>query len=69
LTPAKGEKPWLWTVRTNVSGSWKSQVLPGWLRTHQLLEGLVDSVLVTAVSRTGIESAAATAGGSVHAIP
>lgn len=56
LTPKTGETPWLWTVRANPNGTWTSEVLPGWLRSHQLLGANIDSVYVTAVSRTGIES-------------
>jgi hypothetical protein len=56
LTPTRGEAPWLWTVRARRNGTWASEVLPGWLRSHQLLGDSVDSVYVTAVSRTGIES-------------
>jgi len=56
LAPTSGEGPWLWTVRARRNGTWTSEVLPGWLRSHQLLGDSVDSVYVTAVSRTGIES-------------
>jgi uncharacterized lipoprotein YddW (UPF0748 family) len=59
LTPAKGGKVWLWTVRTLVDGNWTSEVLPGSLRAHRLLAAKPERVYVTAVSRTGIESAAA----------
>lgn len=69
LTPAKGDKPWLWTVRTSVAGAWTTEVLPGWLRAHQLPEGPIDGVYVTSVSRTGVESAAASAAVAVRAIP
>jgi uncharacterized lipoprotein YddW (UPF0748 family) len=58
LKPKPGETPWLWTVRTLRDGGWRYEVLPGWLRSHQLF-GDVDSVSVTAVSRTGVESARA----------
>jgi uncharacterized lipoprotein YddW (UPF0748 family) len=56
LAPAKGEKPWLWTVRTRSGAGWKSEVLPGWLKSHRLAVPGADEVVVTAVSRTGIES-------------
>ena len=56
LTPGKGEKPWLWTVRTLSNGVWTAEVLPGWLRSHRLPGATFDRVLVTAVSRTGVES-------------
>jgi hypothetical protein len=61
MTPVKGQTPWLWTVRTRSNGSWTSEVLPGWMRTHRLAPSSVDEVVVTAVSRTGIESAEAKA--------
>ena len=62
LTPAKGEKVWLWTVRTYVNGEWNSEVLPGWLRVHRLAFPHVSQVYVTAVTRTGIESSPAVFG-------
>jgi uncharacterized lipoprotein YddW (UPF0748 family) len=57
LAPKQGEKAWLWTVRTEVNGAWTSEVLPGWLRVHRL-PAAFDAVVVTAVSRTGVESRA-----------
>jgi hypothetical protein len=59
FAPPKGEVVWLWTVRTSRGGTWTGEVLPGWVRSHQLPGGIPDSVRVTAVSRTGVESAAA----------
>jgi hypothetical protein len=56
MTPAKGETPWLWTVRSLSNGVWTSEVLPGWMRSHRLAQTAADEVVVTAVSRTGIES-------------
>ena len=56
MTPIKGETPWLWTVRTLANGTWTSEVLPGWVRSHRLAPSTVDEVIVTVVSRTGIES-------------
>jgi uncharacterized lipoprotein YddW (UPF0748 family) len=61
LAPAKGERPWLWTIRTSAGGAWTTEILPGWLRTHRLSADRIDRVYVTAVSRTGVESATATA--------
>jgi uncharacterized lipoprotein YddW (UPF0748 family) len=61
LTPVKGTTPWLWTVRTLANGAWTNEVLPGWLRTHRLSVASVDRVYVTAVNKTGVESAAAEA--------
>ena len=57
LTPAANEKAWLWTVRSLVGGTWSSEVLPGSTRVHSLAT-VPDRVLVTAVSRTGVESEA-----------
>jgi uncharacterized lipoprotein YddW (UPF0748 family) len=59
LTPAQGEKVWLWTVRTYDGSRWTSEVLPGWLRSHRLPVVSPARVVVTAVSRTGVESVAA----------
>jgi len=56
LTPAQGDKAWLWTVRTQTNGAWMTEVLPGWQRSHRLGANDVSRVLVSAVSRTGIES-------------
>jgi uncharacterized lipoprotein YddW (UPF0748 family) len=56
LTPAAGEKVWLWTVRSETNGAWQTSILPGWQRTHRLVATGVTRVLVTAVSRTGVES-------------
>jgi uncharacterized lipoprotein YddW (UPF0748 family) len=59
LTPARGEKPWLWTVRTRSGSTWRTEILPGWLTAHRLGYPEIEEVVVTAVSRTGVESAAA----------
>ena len=59
LTPAQGENVWLWTVRTYAEGAWTTEVLPGAARLHRLPSTAPDRVQVTAVSRTGIESAVA----------
>jgi uncharacterized lipoprotein YddW (UPF0748 family) len=60
LTPAKRSPVWLWTVRSHVGDGWRSEVLPGWLRSHRLPDPSADRVVVTAVSRTGVESAQVT---------
>jgi hypothetical protein len=62
LAPIKGERPWLWTVRAEVDGAWTTEILPGSLKVHRLAASRVDRVYVTAVSRTGVESAPAVAG-------
>jgi hypothetical protein len=56
LTPAQGDRVWLWTVRSYVNGKWIDEVLPGWLRSHRLAEPTTSRAVVTAVSRTGVES-------------
>jgi uncharacterized lipoprotein YddW (UPF0748 family) len=56
LTPAAGQRVWLWTVRS-LGASWTSEVLPGWLKTHHLPDAATTRVIVTAVGRTGVESA------------
>jgi len=55
LTPGKGARVWWWTVRSDSAGTWKSEVLPGDLRRHRLPSD-ASKIVVTAVSRTGIES-------------
>jgi uncharacterized lipoprotein YddW (UPF0748 family) len=59
MTVAGGGNPrvWLWTVRSLSKGVWTSEVLPGWLKTHRLPDATTTRVIVTAVSRTGVESA------------
>jgi uncharacterized lipoprotein YddW (UPF0748 family) len=57
LAPAKGSKVWLWAMRTRVGDEWTHEVLPGWLRAHRVADDVAE-VYVTAVSRTGVESAA-----------
>ena len=54
LAPAKGERVWLWTVRTLSNGVWTREVLPGSLRSHRL-DVMPDRAIVSAVSRTGVE--------------
>jgi uncharacterized lipoprotein YddW (UPF0748 family) len=55
LTPAAGERVWLWTVRSLAGGAWSTEVLPGATRTHRLA-AMPARVVVTAVSRTGVAS-------------
>ncbi len=59
LAPGADERVWLWTVRALGSGGWTSVVLPGWLNQHRLSDPTTGKVVVTAVSRTGVESPAA----------
>ena len=59
MTAAAGAdaRVWLWTVRSLSKGVWTSEVLPGWLKMHRLPDAATGRVIVTAVSRTGVESA------------
>jgi len=61
LTPAKGEKPWLWLVRTLANGQWTTEILPNEVRSHRLVAGDIERVVVNAVDRVGNLSAAAVA--------
>ncbi len=55
LAPARGEKVWLWSVRSLANGVWTSEVFPGSVSVHRL-PARPERVLVNAVSRTGILS-------------
>jgi uncharacterized lipoprotein YddW (UPF0748 family) len=55
LAPAKGEKVWLWTVRSLIGGVWSNEILPGATRAHRL-PARPERIVVSAVSRTGVES-------------
>ncbi len=57
MTAAADPRVWLWTVRSLSRGVWTSEVLPGWLKTHRLPDAATTRVILTAVSRTGVESA------------
>lgn len=57
LVPGKDSRVWLWTVRSLGKASWSTEVLPGWLRAHRLPDPSTTRVVVTAVSRTGVQSA------------
>ena len=57
MTAAGDPRVWLWTVRSLSKGVWTSEVLPGWLKTHRLPDAATTRVILTAVSRTGVESA------------
>ncbi len=60
LTVAPDQRVWLWTVRSLGAASWTTEVLPGSLRQHRLTDPATKRVVVTAVSRTGVESPATT---------
>lgn len=53
---AADDKVWLWTVRTLSPAGWTGIILPGWLKQHRLSDSKASKVVVTAVSRTGVES-------------
>jgi hypothetical protein len=59
MTAAAGgdSRVWLWTVRSLSKGVWTSEVLPGWLKLHRVPDAATTRVIVTVVSRTGVESA------------
>jgi uncharacterized lipoprotein YddW (UPF0748 family) len=57
MTAGGDSRVWLWTVRSLSKGAWASEVLPGWLKMHRLPDAATTRVIVTAVSRTGVESA------------
>jgi uncharacterized lipoprotein YddW (UPF0748 family) len=56
LTPAAGEKVWLWTVQTRGDSGWTTEVLPGSTRVHRVTNDTRDAV-VSAVDRVGNASA------------
>ncbi len=56
-----GEKPFLWVVQQRAGGKWKTKILPG-EKTSLLFtanETGIDEIAISAISRTGISSAAA----------
>jgi hypothetical protein len=70
MTAAGNARVWLWTVRSLSKGAWTSEVLPGRLKTHRLPDAATTRVILTAVSRTGVESAeVAVAVGTKSATP
>ncbi len=56
FAPATDDRVWLWTVRALGASGWTSVILPGWLKQHRLADATTSRVVVTSVSRTGIES-------------
>jgi uncharacterized lipoprotein YddW (UPF0748 family) len=67
LALVSGDRPWLWTVRSEADGAWTTEVLPGSIKVHRLTAARVDRAYVTAVSRTGVESPAAVTTGTATA--
>jgi uncharacterized lipoprotein YddW (UPF0748 family) len=52
-------EPWLWVVRTLVDGRWNVDIVPGWKQLAELPGTLhPDAVVVSAVSRLGLEGPA-----------
>lgn len=62
LTPATGERVWLWTVQELRDGAWTTRILPGAQRSSAVTrngrEAMPDAVWITAVDRTGNQSRA-----------
>lgn len=53
-------RPWLWTVRTRFGNGWTTQIVPGWVTKHYVSfrnAPVPEEVFVTAVDRSGNESA------------
>jgi len=69
FAPRGEEKVWLWVLRYRSGADWTTRVLPGWQRSYMFAGGrdsaAPDQVTVSAIDRTGNESApvAARAGG------
>jgi uncharacterized lipoprotein YddW (UPF0748 family) len=65
LVPSGTEKVWLWVLRYRNGPDWTTKILPGAQTTHMFEGGSKiappDEVVVTAIDRTGNESAMATA--------
>ena len=59
LTPAAGERPWLWALQIRTDGQWTTEIVPGWERTVVVgapNSQLPDRVVITAIDRAGNES-------------
>jgi uncharacterized lipoprotein YddW (UPF0748 family) len=61
LQPQGAEPTWLWVIRSRANGQWTTDIVPGFTRTYTFALSLgpsaVETVVVTAVDRTGNESA------------
>jgi uncharacterized lipoprotein YddW (UPF0748 family) len=66
LQPQGSEPPWLWLVRTRVGSDWTTDVVPGLQRFYTLQKTAsgvtADELAVSAIDRTGNESAPALVG-------
>jgi uncharacterized lipoprotein YddW (UPF0748 family) len=61
LTPGAGDDPWLWVVRSRTDRGWQTRVVPGRDRRLALSGTISDSILVSSVTRVGVEGPAALA--------
>jgi uncharacterized lipoprotein YddW (UPF0748 family) len=61
FAPGAGPTPFLWVVRAKGASGWTTVVVPGRDRRTVLTGAVSDSVLVSAVSRVGVEGPAALA--------
>ncbi len=61
LTPGGSASPWLWVVRARYGDEWRTEVVPGAERHHNLaplgIRATPDQVVVTAIDRVGNASA------------
>ena len=66
LQPQGAEPTWLWVIRSRANGQWTTDIIPGFNRSYTFPRSVgptvVDAVVVTAVDRTGNESAAVIVG-------
>jgi uncharacterized lipoprotein YddW (UPF0748 family) len=60
LQPGRGTAPRWWVVRLRTAAGWTTEILPGWMLTHEVPDGAgIEQVVVTAVDRVGNEGPAA----------
>jgi uncharacterized lipoprotein YddW (UPF0748 family) len=57
LEPGVGSPPRWWVVRTRTGAGWRTEILPGWHRTHPV-DTDADEFVVSAVDRVGTEGPA-----------
>jgi uncharacterized lipoprotein YddW (UPF0748 family) len=66
LQPQGSEAPWLWLIRTRVGSEWTTDIVPGLQRFYALQKTAsgvtADELAVSAIDRTGNESAPALVG-------
>jgi uncharacterized lipoprotein YddW (UPF0748 family) len=61
LVPGAGDTPWLWVVQARTGRGWISRIVPGRERRITLPGAAADSILISSVTRVGIEGAPALA--------